>query len=394
LHIAKSILIITSSFLLFKYHNLKNKDLTKMLNSIHIEQFRAFKKLIVNDLERINLFVGKNNSGKTTILEAVEILVSGNNPATLAKCAMRRGEMLFQEEQERTNRSIAISHLFYGHNCEIGASFNIEGKEEELPVSIKCEIDSADRKPNGESKDLFPDKYSVEPRAALVVSHSSQSEPTSFYLDGLGGISIDIIRRTKSQTDVNSRPTSFVKTDAESIDLRAFWDSIALTEEESKVIEILKILDPQIERIAFLSRPPFYSSSFGGIYVKMKDIDSRIPLGSLGDGIRHLLIVSLAISRAPHGFVMIDEIDTGLHHSIMRDMWRVLIKTAERLDVQLFATTHSSDCLRSLARLVNQEPDLCKGVRLHRVDIGREKTVVYSPEEILSAAQQDVEVRG
>jgi len=329
-------------------------------------------------------------------LEAVEILVSGNNPATLANCAKRRGETLFQEEQEGTNRrSIAISHLFYGHNCEIGASFNIEGKEEELPVSIKCEIDSADKKPNGELKGLFPDKYSVEPRAALVVSHSSQSEPTSFYLDGLGGISIDVIRRAKSQTDVESRLTSFVKTDAESIDLRAFWDSIALTEEESKVIEILKILDPRIERIAFLSRQPFYySPSFGGIYIKMKDIDSRIPLGSLGDGIRHLLIVSLAISRAPHGFVMIDEIDTGLHHSIMRDMWRVLIKTAERLDVQLFATTHSSDCLRSLARLVNQEPDICKGVRLHRVDIGREKTVVYSPEEILSAAQQDVEVRG
>jgi AAA15 family ATPase/GTPase len=365
-----------------------------MLNSIHIERFRAFKELTVNDLGRINLFVGRNNSGKTTILEAVEILVSGNDPAASANCAKRRGEMSIQEEQGRFNRSIDISHLFYGHNRKIGASFNIEGKEEELPISIKCKIDSEDKTPNGEPKDLFPDKYPAEYRAVFVVSHSSQLEPTIFYLDGAGGISTDVFRRTKFQTAVISRPTNFVRTDVESIDLQLLWDSIALTEEESKVTEFLQILDPRIERIAFLSRQHLYSSSSGGICVRMKDIDGRVPLGSLGDGIRHLLIASLAVSRAPHGFVMIDEIDTGLHHSIMCDMWRVLIKTAERLDVQLFATTHSSDCLRSLAKLVDQEPDLCKGVRLHRVDIGREKTVVYSPEEILSAAQQDVEVRG
>ncbi len=91
---------------------------------------------------------------------------------------------------------------------------------------------------------------------------------------------------------------------------------------------------------------------------------------------------------------MIDEIDTGLHHSVMSDMWRVLIETAERLDVQVFATTHSLDCVRSLAWLANTQPDLCRGVRMHRVDSERSKTVVYGPEEISIAAEQHVEMRG
>jgi len=91
---------------------------------------------------------------------------------------------------------------------------------------------------------------------------------------------------------------------------------------------------------------------------------------------------------------MVDEIDTGLHHTVMTDMWRVLIKTAKRLNVQVFATTHSLDCVRSLAWLHEQEPDICQDARLHRVDIDYDKTTVYSAEEIAIAAKHHMEIRG
>ena len=91
---------------------------------------------------------------------------------------------------------------------------------------------------------------------------------------------------------------------------------------------------------------------------------------------------------------MVDEIDTGLHHSIMSDMWRVLITSAERLDTQLFVTTHSLDCVRSLAWLAYTQPELCKCVRMHRVDSDQSSTVVYDPREISIAAEQHVELRG
>ncbi len=97
---------------------------------------------------------------------------------------------------------------------------------------------------------------------------------------------------------------------------------------------------------------------------------------------------------ASGGFVMEDEIDTGLHHSVMSDMWRVLIASAERLDAQLFVTTHSLDCVRSLAWLAYTQPELCKSVRMHRVDSERSKTIVYGPDEISIAAEQHVEMRG
>ena len=117
-------------------------------------------------------------------------------------------------------------------------------------------------------------------------------------------------------------------------------------------------------------------------------------MGSFGDGIKHLLGISLATIRSSGGYVMIDEIDTGLHHTVMGDMWRMLIETAKRLDVQVFATTHNLDCVRSLAFLHEQSPELCREVRLHRVERERERTVAYRPEEIKIAAEQNMELRG
>ena len=69
----------------------------------------------------------------------------------------------------------------------------------------------------------------------------------------------------------------------------------------------------------------------------------------MGDGIWRLLALALSLVRARRGVLMIDEIDTGLHYSALEDMWRLVGLTAKRLDIQVFATTHSSDCWKALA---------------------------------------------
>ena len=369
-----------------------------MLSELEIRKFRTFKELYVRDLSRVNLFVGRNNSGKTTILEAAEILLSTNIVSAVAGCATRRGEIYVQREKDRAGRYVDLSHLFYGHECEVGTEFQIKGVESNTKLELKCVVYPSDDTSNADKAyALFSDDDALEPRLALSIHHSRSNEPVILPISFSGAISIDFVRRQSTKLNSDEKPVSFVRTEAlDSFELQEFWDSIALTEEEANIIESLRILEPMIERIAFLSSRSYYryASSSGGIYVKLRNLESRVPLGSLGDGIRHLLTTSTAVSRSSHGFVMIDEIDTGLHHSVMSDMWRVLIATAKRLDVQLFATTHSLDCVRSLAWLSSNEPDLCEGVRLHRVDEERDRTVVYTPDEISIAAEQHVELRG
>jgi len=367
-----------------------------MLCSLQISRFRAFESLRIEDLGRVNLFVGKNNSGKTTILEAAEILLSGDKPTAVVSCAVRRGELVIETEREMPReRQIDISHLFHGHRCEPDSSFELQGEESHAPVSITCEIRLSEEHPHTD-KELFPNGYDFKPRLELLIREEPKQKPFAFPLSALGAIPFESFRRQAYRRSPESKALTFIRTEAlDRLEMSELWDSIALTEEESNVIETLRILEPRIDRIAFLSQRAYtFYSSASGIYVKINGLEDRIPLGSLGDGIRHLLAISLALSRSKNGFVIVDEIDTGLHHSVMDDMWGALIKTADRLNVQVFATTHSQDCVRSLAWVHRREPDLCKEVRLHRVDAGRLTTVVYTPEEISVAADQRVELRG
>lgn len=375
-----------------------------MLSSLKLENYRAFKHLEVSDLGRVNLFVGKNNSGKTTILEAAEMLVGKDSLESLALSAQRRDEIL-SIDKTQSGWGVDIRHTFHGHILKKKAAFQIQGSGNDNSLFVKCEIFLSEdiygqsRDPtmvwmwnqpspflNGESTSQF----------VLSVNSNSSKRPKILPISKDGGIAYDWLSRETVRNLPEEKPLNFIRAEAfDNYKMRELWDEVALTDEEFQITETLRILEPKVERIAFLSdKPTQRFSSTGGIFVKIENIKDRIPLGSFGDGIKHLLGISLATIRSSGGSVMIDEIDTGLHHSVMGDMWRMLIETAKRLDVQVFATTHNLDCVRSLAFLHEQFPELGQEVRLHRVEREREYTVAYKAEEIKIAAEQNMELRG
>ena len=173
--------------------------------------------------------------------------------------------------------------------------------------------------------------------------------------------------------------------------LQQIWDSLVLTSEEEKVTAAMKIIEPSIERLAFTSRETRLSSV---AFVKLAGEDERVPLGSLGDGIRRLLALAIFLARASGGVLLVDEIDTGLHWTTLESMWRFVVETARRLDVQVFATSHSGDCVRALAWLHLDDPDLASEVSVYRMEKGLEAAVLYSAAEIETAARHHIEVRG
>ena len=153
----------------------------------------------------------------------------------------------------------------------------------------------------------------------------------------------------------------------------------------------MQIIEPNIERIAFTSRDSRWPAA---AWVKLRDDDHRIPLGSLGDGIRRLLALAIYVARASGGVLLVDEIDTGLHFSTLEQMWKFIVESAIRLDVQVFATSHSGDCLRALAWLESDMPELAQEVSVHRVERGYSNSERYSANDIEVAIRHDIEVRG
>jgi AAA15 family ATPase/GTPase len=104
-----------------------------MINSVDIDGYRGFKNYKVHELGRVNLLVGKNNSGKTSVLEALYLLSSGGDPYAIWQICSRRGEQInFEERTSRFGRNmeVDVSHLFNGHELYIGQKFSISKKDE------------------------------------------------------------------------------------------------------------------------------------------------------------------------------------------------------------------------------------------------------------------------
>ena len=108
---------------------------------------------------------------------------------------------------------------------------------------------------------------------------------------------------------------------------------------------------------------------------------------------RRLLALSLSLVRTGDGFLLIDEIDTGLHFSVMEEMWRLVVNTALESNVQVFATTHSYDCVHGLAALLESTPELASQVSVQKIESSLAEAVGLDADQIRVAARQDIEVR-
>ncbi|HQU47034.1 MAG TPA: AAA family ATPase, partial [Pirellulales bacterium] len=136
-----------------------------------------------------------------------------------------------------------------------------------------------------------------------------------------------------------------------------------------------------------------YFPARGGIVVGIKGQDSRLPLGSLGDGMRRLMAIATSLAFTKNGCLFVDEIDTGLHYSVMPDMWKLVIAKAGAANVQVFATTHSWDCIEGLSLLCQREPNWLSEVAIHKIDRALPSSVAFSRQSLVRMLKHDIDPR-
>ena len=208
------------------------------------------------------------------------------------------------------------------------------------------------------------------------------------------GLPFDYVKRIRRDFNKSGVKTQFITssslTPEEMINL---FNKVVLTSEENFVIEALQTIEPKIERIAPGEIKYKQTSSRSGFRVRLSDSDKPIPIGSMGDGIWRILGLTLAIVNARNGVLLVDEIDTGLHFSAMSDMWKLISQTAKRLNVQVFATTHNSDCWTSLAAIASTETPSEEGITIQRIEKGKPSSIVFTERQVIIAAERGIEVR-
>ncbi len=378
-----------------------------MLKGLTIKNYRIFEEFELPNLGRVNLIVGMNNSGKSTLLEAIHLLTSDDVRASLLHIMDERGEFVSGTNDFDVRRArlggYQTSQIFHARLVDPDNLVSISStRGTNITLEIAVQEGNIRKGVRVQQQTLFNDseedvsldsqrreRYMVLRRK--VDNQNVLEEGVPITDDGL--IFVEDIR---FRTRVGRRPqydqarsrlvtTNYLGYD----DLATLWDRITLTPKEDKVVESLQILDPRVERISFTSS----RTSNSGILLKLRTETEPVPLGSMGDGMRRILAISASLVSVDDGTLLVDEIDTGLHYGALRDMWRLVIETAVRQRAQVFATTHSWDCVRAFQMaLKDTKPEYGSLIRLETGTEGV-TSVEYSASELEIAVEQGIEVR-
>jgi|GEM_PF-219247 len=378
---------------------------TRMIHAIQIKGYRAFDDFSMSGLGRINLLVGKNNTGKSSLLEALSLLWADNDPNALWQILSKRGEhpVIETTPGRPIQLEVDVGHLFKGHQAQIGSSFTISTTNETPERSIRYEVVEADPKDNPVLFNMLASQEPAGAVMALKITVNNKSFPPipltqrgSLRHDILFNAFFSLARTRQSEREAGHYiPAHYIPTESLSTtELLQLWNKIALTSAEGRVIHALRYIDPDIKRVS----PVFGLPIIGGIgiyrggFLVRRRGEERIPIGSLGDGIWRMFSLAIVLSANPNGLVLIDEIDTGLHYTVMEKMWHFVNEVSKEFQIQIFATTHSYDCVHALASICNESEE-AKEISIQKIEAGKNRAIHYSEPEIRIAARRHIEVR-
>jgi hypothetical protein len=387
-----------------------------VLENFEIQGFRAFSRLQVGRFGRVNLVVGRNNVGKTMLLEALRVYALGGNPVALRNLLLERDEVtsdVAAAEPEARDFHLRFESLF--HRPAPGASPTREiqlGPLNDDASRVRIQATMLRRV----QRDLMG-SFSYEP-----IEGEASKEPNA--LSGLmvgQGRAMTVVpvhdldnRHRPFRLPSSGWPAFVPARGVSDRDMARWWDSIALRDAEARVVECLRIIAP-VERINLVEHPIRGSERLA--IVKMAGDPVPVPLKSLGDGMARIFQIALALecSRAqqpnrgreepslfpepvPASFqensiLLIDEIENGIHYTALPELWSFIIRIAKMHNVQVFAATHSWDCILGLRSAAERNPDA--QVMLVRLERAKQvtKAVLFDRDELAIVARDEIEVR-
>jgi AAA15 family ATPase/GTPase len=310
-----------------------------MLDSLHIKNFRCFEDLTIPSLGRVNLIVGKNNSGKSTLLEAIALFSQHGHSQALKDIAKMRGEVFSKKTLSTSEGDSYIgdspkkNYIQYEHNPQNGR------------VDVSVVINGNNFTEKHVHEQLFPEENHI---------------------------------------------FSFIKTIIyPEKELAEAWDKIRIQKKDQLLKNALRIIDKNIEDV-------FYTTNQVTMVSVAGEEEAR-SIKSMGEGMSRLLQMFLYAYQAKGGYLMIDEFENGLHYSIQEEVWEKLFKLAKELDIQVFATTHSEDTIKAFSKVSLQSEEEGRLISLGRnereIDKGKITALTYNEDDIKLIAETGMEVR-
>ena len=363
-----------------------------MLSQLTIEHFRAFRRLSVPSLGAVNLVVGRNNTGKTTLLEAAYLQSLQN----LEERYSAVGDLLDMHDEVDLHRpAFRVEALYHGRQPSTGDRISISSSDSR-PLSIQF----GERTPGSKlwierSKQIEEWLKSLDRRSPI---------PSQLLRDMVVSLIVEGDSEESSLPEYQTRAAVLVRAGGlDEEELASWWDAVVTTDAEDHVLACMQILVPTVRRIAPVATNILRAHGLvlsrtapRRFVLRLEGEPQQVPLKSLGDGVARMFEFALALERARNSqLLLLDEVENGIHHQSLPDLWRFLIKAACTSKVQVIATTHSWDCIRGFHEAMKSLPDADgRLIRLERAQKNEDlRAVVYDRDELHSAIEHEIEVR-
>ena len=353
-----------------------------MFNSVKILGYRGFKSLAVDPLRRVNLIAGSNNSGKTSLLEAIFLLAYGGDARAAINMYVVRGDIGAGMSPD-TNARTLWAPLF--SDLDLSRQVSIKGIHQHLGIlDLKIEHRYSATMRSASARRVAHPRIDGAPELHFTLTQRFGKEERRKSVKSL--ISFG---RNGAEVTINGEPVVIPCvilsscTDNAEDDAKRLGE-LRLRKEAGLVVEALRVIEPRLQSVDIIP-------GTGG-HMLWGDIGlaAQIPLVVLGDGLNRLAKLVLAMSHDRSQVVLADEIENGFHHSNLERVWKVVLETARRFDTQVIATTHSRESIvAALAASGGRD------FAFHRLEQGDGVTncVTYDTESIEGAVEHGLEVR-
>ena len=348
-----------------------------MIAALEVEGFRGFRRLKVEGLGRVNLIIGRNNSGKTALMEAMAIAADVSTTAF---------SLVSLQENRLPNAHVQDFNRFW-------LPLFLDGKADNGFTIVASMVGGP--------------KHSVNVRRGEAPHDITVKSRTRTPLSGLWTIEIKAAVGERFQNDritANSEtinlpavldPHSYAwwwvrsNKGIEPLDIQSFSD-IKQMGRESLLLDVLRQVDSRLSSIDLLAP----TGDHAELFVRLGPNAPLLNMAMMGDGFQRCFEFGVAAAATAAPSLLIDEFENGLHHSVLEPIWHWLASVSVTRKLQIFATTHSEECVQAACRAFTAAGD--DGLRVIRLDQREEETVatVYDRSLVEAATQMGVEIRG
>uniref|UniRef100_E6QQR8 ATPase AAA-type core domain-containing protein n=1 Tax=mine drainage metagenome TaxID=410659 RepID=E6QQR8_9ZZZZ len=317
-----------------------------MIRSIRIENFKGFINFELKDLARINVLGGKNNVGKTSLMEALSLIEDRTNPNLFMRQLSRRGIVSIQPEADKVWGNFFNNASFKKPICITSSSSGDKSSSAKSTEELKISYIEQYLRPimpfmGQPNTAIQTNRENVTTQALNIIykKNAKTIQNSHLMIDGMMMHQQHVPLPTAA---VFLSPSQRASANEDAVNL----GKLTIESGGKGKTDLLQFLrDTFKPSIDAIDSVPIGNTAM--IYTVVENRSNSMPIAHLGDGMNRVISILMTIATNPRRLIFIDEIENGIHYSILPKIWLGIAEAAAKYECQLFITTHSLECIRA-----------------------------------------------